>query len=100
MEDQSLIQQEQSQVASNIPELTPYDVKQYLDTLAREDVPLVPAKYQLSQIAIYPDREAANLAVKEKLLSLRERILSGGAASSAWPRSLPSGRSSPMRRCP
>ena len=77
MEDQSLIQQEQSQVASNIPELTPYDVKQYLDTLAREDVPLVPAKYQLSQIAIYPDREAANLAVKEKLLSLRERILSG-----------------------
>jgi peptidyl-prolyl cis-trans isomerase SurA len=77
MEDQSLIQQEQSQVASNIPELTPYDVKQYLDTLAREDIPLVPAKYQLSQIAIYPDREAANLAVKEKLLSLRERILSG-----------------------
>ena len=74
---QSLIQQEQSQVASNIPELTPYDVKQYLDTLAREDIPLVPAKYQLSQIAIYPDREAANLAVKEKLLSLRERILSG-----------------------
>ncbi len=77
LEDQSLIQQEQSQVASNIPELTPYDVKQYLDTLAREDIPLVPAKYQLSQIAIYPDREAANLAVKEKLLSLRERILSG-----------------------
>ena len=77
MEDQSLIQQEQSQVASNIPEITPYDVRQYLDTLAKEDIPLVPAKYQISQIAIYPDREAANLAVKEKLLALRERIIAG-----------------------
>ena len=77
LEDQSLIQQEQSQVASKIAELTPYDVRQYLDTLSKEDIPLVPAKYQLSQIAVYPDREAANMAVKEKLLALRERIIGG-----------------------
>ncbi len=77
LEDQSLIQQEQSQVASRIAELTPYDVRQYLDTLSKEDIPLVPAKYQLSQIAVYPDREAANMAVKEKLLALRERIIGG-----------------------
>jgi peptidyl-prolyl cis-trans isomerase SurA len=77
LQDQSLTQQEQSQVASNIPELTPYDVKQYLDTTAVEDLPMVPIKYQLSQIAIYPDREAANMAVREKLLSLRERIING-----------------------
>ncbi len=38
---------------------------------------MVPEKYQLSQICIYPDREAAKLAVKEKLLSLRERIING-----------------------
>ena len=31
LQDQSLTQQEQGQIASNIPELTPYDVKQYLD---------------------------------------------------------------------
>jgi peptidyl-prolyl cis-trans isomerase SurA len=38
---------------------------------------MVPVKYQLSQICIYPDREAANLAVKERLLSIRERIING-----------------------
>jgi peptidyl-prolyl cis-trans isomerase SurA len=31
----------------------------------------------LSQICIYPDREAAKLAVKERLLGLRERIING-----------------------
>ena len=77
LQDQNLTQQEQSQVASNIPELTRYDVKQYLDTVDKEDLPIVPIKYRLSQICIYPDREAANLAVKEKLLSLRERIIAG-----------------------
>ena len=77
LEEQSLTQQEQSEVAGNIPELTPYDIKQYLDTVAQDDLPIVPIKYQLSQICVYPDREAAGMAVKEKLLSLRERIING-----------------------
>ena len=42
-----------------------------------EDLPVVPIKYQLSQICVYPDREAANSAVKERLLALRERIING-----------------------
>ena len=77
LEDQSLTQQEQAQVANSVPDLTPYDVKQFLDTVSKDDLPVVPVKYQLSQIAVYPDREAANMAVKEKLLSLRERIING-----------------------
>ena len=77
LQDQSLIEQERYQVAEKIPEVTPYDVQQYLDKTAPEDLPVVPAKYQLSQICIYPDREAAAVAVKEKLLSLRERIMNG-----------------------
>ena len=76
-EDQSLIQEEQRQIAGNIPEVTPYDVQHFLDTVATEDLPVVPIKYQLSQICVYPDREAAALAVKERLLSLRERIING-----------------------
>ena len=76
-EDQSLTQQEQGTIAAAIPEITPYDVKQFLDTVAVEDLPMVPVKYQLSQICIYPDREAASLAVKERLLSLRERVING-----------------------
>ena len=76
-EDQSLIQSEQSEIADRIPEVTPYDVQQYLDTVSVEDLPVVPIKYQLSQICVYPDREAAAMAVKERLLSLRERIIHG-----------------------
>ena len=77
MEDMSLTQQEQQDIASKVPELTPSDVKRYIDTTDAADLPIVPIKYQLSQVCLYPDREAANLAVKEKLLSLRERILNG-----------------------
>lgn len=77
LEEQSLTEQERYQVAGNIPEVTPYDVKMYIDTTAVEDLPVVPQKYQLSQICVYPDREAAAVAVKDKLLSLRERIMNG-----------------------
>ena len=77
LEEQSLTQSEQQEIASKIPEITPYDVKQYLDTADVDALPVVPIKYQLSQICIYPDREAAAMAVKERLLSLRERILNG-----------------------
>ena len=77
LEEQSLTQKEQQQIASKIPELTPYDVKQYLDTADVSSLPVIPMKYQMSQICIYPDREAAALAVKERLLSLRERIING-----------------------
>lgn len=75
--DQSLIQQMQTNVASSIPDLTPYDVQQYIDSTDVQDLPIVPIKYQLSQICLYPDREAANLAVKERLLEIRERIMNG-----------------------
>ena len=77
LEDQSLTQQEQMEIANNIPELTPYDVKKFLDTADVADLPVIPIKYKLSQICVYPDREAAALAVKERLLSIRERIING-----------------------
>ena len=77
LEDMTLTQQMQQQIASSIPELTPHDVKKYISETDPEDLPMVPIKYQLSQICIYPDRENANLAVKEKLLNIRERIITG-----------------------
>ena len=76
-EDQSLIQQEQQEVVKQLPEVTPYDVKVFLDSTDENDLPVVPQMYQLSQICIYPDREAAAIAVKEKLLDIRERIING-----------------------
>ena len=77
LEEQSLTEQERMEIANKMPEVTPYDVKQYMDATDPEDLPVVPVKYQLSQICIYPNRERAAMAVKEKLLSLRERIMNG-----------------------
>ena len=75
--DQTLTQQMQQEIAKKAPELTPYDVKAYVDSMDAADLPMVPVKYQLSQICVYPDREAAKLAVKERLLAIRERIING-----------------------
>ena len=77
IEEQTLAQQEQQEIARKLPELTPYDVKQFLDTAEVASLPVVPIKYQMSQVCIYPDREAAAIAVKERLLSIRERIING-----------------------
>jgi len=77
LEQNSLVQKEQQEIAGKIPEITPYDVKKYVDSTDVEDLPVVPMKYQMSQICIYPDRAAAALAVKERLLAIRERILNG-----------------------
>ena len=77
LEDQTLTQQMQQEITKKVPELTPYDVQKYIDATDPEDLPMVPIKYQLSQICVYPDREAAKLAVKERLLAIRERIING-----------------------
>lgn len=77
LQDQSLIQQEQQKLAGEIVQITPYDVQKYVDAMDPADLPVVPMKYQLSQICVYPDREAANTAVKERLLAIRERIING-----------------------
>jgi peptidyl-prolyl cis-trans isomerase SurA len=75
--DQTLQQQMQQEIAKKVPDLTPYDVQKYVEQADPADLPMVPIMYQLRQICIYPDREAANLAVKEKLLAIRERIING-----------------------
>lgn len=76
-EEQTLTQQMQQKVAESIDDLTPYDVQKYVEGLSEEDLPIVPIKYQLSQICLYPDREAAAFAAKERLLAIRERIING-----------------------
>lgn len=77
LEENSLIQQEQGKIAQEIKDVTPYDVAMYVDTSDVEMLPIIPVKYKLSQICMYPDKEAAAIAVKERLLALRERIIAG-----------------------
>ena len=52
LEDQTLTQQMQQEIASKVTELTPYDVQKYIDSTDVEDLPMVPGKYQLSQMCI------------------------------------------------
>lgn len=75
--DQTLMQQERQKIASEMPQITPWDVQQYVDRTDPEDLPVIPVKYQISQICVYPDRKAAGMAVKERLLAIRERIING-----------------------
>ena len=77
LEDNSLIQQEQQNIAKSIPGVTPYDVRKYLDTADVVNLPVIPIKYQMSQICLYPDRAAAAMACKERLLAIRERVMNG-----------------------
>ena len=56
--DQTLTQQMQQEIAKKVQELTPYDVQEYVESVDQADLPVVPVKYQLRQICIYPDREA------------------------------------------
>ena len=77
LSDQSLIQEMQRNVASNTPKLPPRDIKKYVEETPAEDLPMVSTKYRIRQIGIYPDREAAELAVKEQLVGLRERVVNG-----------------------
>ena len=77
IEDNTLTQQEQQEIAKKIPDVSPFDVKKFLDESDKDDLPVIPIKYKMSQICVYPDREAAALAVKEKLLDIRERIING-----------------------
>ena len=75
--EQSLIQEMQQQVTGKIPRLTPSDVEEYSKSLPEEDLPIISTKYRIRQVGLYPDREAAKLAVKEKLLAIRERVVNG-----------------------
>lgn len=82
VEEQLLIQKMQQSVLSEIPDLTPAEIKKFWDESPTEDLPMIPTQYKLSQIVVYPDKEAASVAVKETLLGLRERIINGEKFSS------------------
>ncbi|MBR5670696.1 MAG: peptidylprolyl isomerase, partial [Bacteroidales bacterium] len=77
IEEQLLTQQMQQKVVSAVPRMTPRDVKNFADTSAVEDMPVIPDQYRLRQIVIYPDKDSAATLVKERLLEIRERIVNG-----------------------
>ncbi len=82
IEEQILTQKMQQKVISSVPNLTPRDIRAFADTLAPEDMPMIPDQYRLRQIVLYPDKDSAATLVKERLLEIRERIVNGERFSS------------------
>ncbi|MBR5856985.1 MAG: peptidylprolyl isomerase [Bacteroidales bacterium] len=75
--EQSLTQQMQQKVMSSAPEMTPSEIEKFYKKTDKDSLPIISTQYKLSQIVLYPSKEAATLAVKEKLLELRNRIING-----------------------
>lgn len=58
--------------------VTPGEVTRFFDTLQEEDLPIIPEQYVYAQIVRYPSsKEEAKQRTKERLLEMRERIISG-----------------------
>ena len=75
--EQNLAQEMQQEVAGKITEVTPKDVEQFYRRVPKDSLPVIPTQYQYSQIVLYPNTERAKLAVRERLLEFRQRILDG-----------------------
>ena len=77
LNEQNLIQQMQQNVMQGAGSATPAEVLAFYKSSDESDLPIVSTQYKISQIVLYPDQEKAKIAVKEKLLGLRERIIKG-----------------------
>ncbi len=75
--EQNLVQEMQRKIAGGISEVTPKEVQQFYRKTPKDSLPVIPVQYQYSQIVIYPNVERANMAVRERLLEFRQRILDG-----------------------
>jgi len=78
----SLAQDMRSNIAQSITELRPSDIKEYYRKTPKDSLPIISTQYKFRQIALYPDRETAELAVKEFLLDIRARVMAGERFSS------------------
>ena len=75
--DQLYTQKKQNIIISNV-KITPNEVKDYLNSIENDDIPLIPTQLELSQLVILPklSSEKKN-SIKEKLDGFRSRIYSG-----------------------
>lgn len=77
--ENTLMQMMQQNVTSKVPELTPDQVRRFYQSISKDSLPIVPEQYKLSQIVLLPDKEQANLKIKERLLEYRKRVMDGSS---------------------
>lgn len=75
--EQNLAQEMQQEVAGKVTEVTPKEVTQFYRRTPKDSLPVIPTQYQYSQIVLYPNVDRAKLAVRERLIEFRQRILEG-----------------------
>ena len=80
MEDQ-VVGDVQSKISKNIT-ITPVALKKFYNSVPKDSLPVVPAKYALSIIQIDPpDNEDNKAEARQKLLDIRSQILAGKSFS-------------------
>jgi peptidyl-prolyl cis-trans isomerase SurA len=58
--------------------ITPAEVRRYYNSLAEEEIPMIPSEVEIRQIIKYPEfSEAENFRVRQRLNEIRQRIIDG-----------------------
>ena len=87
----------QQQVISNVA-VTPGEVEKYFKNLKEDERPLVPEQYVYAQIVRFPaSQEDAKRRTRERLLEMRERIISGKSSMAVLARTYSVDPGSAMR---
>lgn len=75
--EQQVVGEVQSSVAKNVT-ITPVALKKFYNSIPKDSLPIIPAKYELSIIQLDPpDNEENKAEARQKLLDIRSQILAG-----------------------
>jgi len=75
--EQATVREVQNKIAQGIT-MTPASVKRFFNTIPKDSLPIIPAKYKISIIQIDPPSNEDNKALaRQKLLDIRGEILAG-----------------------
>jgi peptidyl-prolyl cis-trans isomerase SurA len=81
MLEQEVVREVQSKISENLT-MTPSGVKKFYNTIHKDSLPVIPAKYELRVIQLDPPSNEDNKAeARQKLLDIRSQILEGKSFS-------------------
>ena len=75
--EQNLASEMRRSIAGKVGDVTPKEVERFYKRTPKDSLPMLPEQYRISEITLYPDVERASLAVRERLLEFRQRVMAG-----------------------
>ena len=95
--EQEFARSMQQEVIGNI-KVTPGEVEAYFNEMKEDEIPLIPEQYVYAQIVRFPaSQEDAKRRTRERLLEMRERIISGTSSMAVLARTYSVDPGSAMR---